>query len=853
MDLVLVESPAKAKTIEKYLGPGFRVMATYGHVRDLEEKDGAVAPDADFALRWQVDERAERNLAQIARAAKSAQHLYLATDPDREGEAISWHVREILAERKALAPAVKRVVFNEITKRAVTQALEHPRDLDRELIDAYLARRALDYLVGYTLSPVLWRKLPGSRSAGRVQSVALRLICERETEIEAFVPREYWTVEADLAAADGQAFTARLVRLDGKKLDKFDLGDEAAAKRAVAAIAAAQLAVIAVETKRIRRAPAPPFTTSTLQQEAARKLGFSARQTMQVAQRLYEGVDIGGETVGLITYMRTDGVSVADEAIAAARSLIGRLHGDRYRPDAPRIYRVKTKGAQEAHEAIRPTDVSRLPDEVGGYLDRDQARLYELIWKRMMASQMAAAELDQASIDIADAGGQLGLRATGQVVVFDGYFRIYQEGRDDRRADDDDDDESGRRLPALKSGDRVERRALRPLQHFTEPPPRYSEASLVKKLEELGIGRPSTYASTLSLLRDRQYVRMDKARFVPEEKGRVVIAFLERYFPRYVAYDFTAGMEDQLDDIADGKLAWKAVLAEFWRAFKAAIDGASSLQVRQVIDALDESLGPHLFRGAAAGVDPRQCPRCGNGRLGLKLSRTGAFIGCGNYPECRYTRALASNGNGESAGMGPRELGVDPASGLKVAALTGRFGPYLQLGEQVGDTKPKRASIPRDVKPDAVDLGLALKLLALPRKVGDHPDGGEILAGIGRFGPYLKLGPKYAKLQSTEEALTVGENRAVELLAQPKRGGGRGGPRGPKTLREIGPHPADGKPVTLHDGRYGHYVKHGAVNATVPKDLEPATLGLDAAIALLAARAGKSAKGRKKGGRKPSA
>src|SRR5690348_8163450 len=675
MNVVIVESPAKAKTINKYLGKDFKVLASYGHVRDLPAKDGSVRPNENFAMSWEVDHRADKRLKEIATAVKGAERLYLATDPDREGEAISWHVQEILRQRKALQGVdVKRVVFNEVTKSAVQEAFKHPRELDRELIDAYMARRALDYLVGFTLSPVLWRKLPGSRSAGRVQSVALRLICERESEIEAFKPREYWTIEVEFETPSGERFTARLTHLDGKRLDKYDLADEATARAAADKILRHQkYAVAAVEKKQIRRNPPAPFTTSTLQQEASRKLGFGASRTMRIAQRLYEGVDIAGETVGLITYMRTDGVTMSIEAIAAARSLIEKQYGNDYRPDEPRVYKTQAKNAQEAHEAIRPTDVFGRPEKVSGDLEPDQRELYELIWKRAVASQMSAAIIDQVAVDIASPDQKLQFRATGSTIQFDGFLTLYREDEDDVEEDDEN-----RRLPPIKERETLARGKVGPQQHFTQPPPRYSEASLVKKLEELGIGRPSTYASIIQVLQDRKYVRLDKKRFFPEDRGRVVTAFLESFFERYVEYNFTADLENKLDEISDGRVSWQKVLEEFWRDFSAAVTGTKDLSISQVIDALDEELGPHFFPPPADGRDPRLCPGCNAGRLSLKLGKFGAFIGCSNYPECRYTRPLAvENGNGENGAaepVGPRELGVDPATNLPVSLRKGPYG-----------------------------------------------------------------------------------------------------------------------------------------------------------------------------------
>ena len=839
MNVVVVESPAKAKTINRYLGPGYTVLASYGHVRDLPPKDGSVRPDEDFAMSWEVDGKSAKRLSDIAQALKGADRLILATDPDREGEAISWHVLEDLNRRKAVkGAAVERVVFNAITKSAVTEAMKHPRAIDMELVDAYLARRALDYLVGFTLSPVLWRKLPGARSAGRVQSVALRLIVDREIEIEDFRTQEYWTVEADVAAG-GDPFLARLVTHQGKRLTKFDLGDEASAKAAKAAVEAGAFKIAAVEKKPARRSPPPPFTTSTLQQEAARKLGFSAQRTMQAAQKLYEGVDIGGETVGLITYMRTDGVQSAPEALAEAREVIAGLYGKDYVPEAPRLYKVKAKNAQEAHEAIRPTSLERNPGRLR--LESDLGRLYELIWKRMIASQMESARIERTTIDLETADRRTGLRATGQVVLFPGYLAVYEEGRDDEA------DEDGGRLPVVREGAEAKVIDARAGQHFTEPPPRYSEASLVKKMEELGIGRPSTYASILTVLRDRAYVRMDKNRFVPEDAGRLVTAFLEQFFTRYVGYDFTAALEEKLDLVSAGELDWKALLREFWTDFHGAVGEIGELRTTQVLDALNEALGPHIFPDKGDGTDPRGCKVCGTGRLSLKTGRYGAFIGCSNYPECRFTRPIAASGGEDAAESGDRELGVDPATGHAIWLKAGRFGPYV---EEAADT-PKRASLPKDWPPAVIDLDKALRLLRLPREVGPHPeDGGMILAGIGRYGPYVQHNGTYANLAGADEVFEVGLNRAVAVLAEKRAGGGRGARGGAEAAaKELGPHPVTGKPVKLLAGRYGPYVKHEATNANIPRGADPATLTLDEAVALITAREGAPSKP-KRGGRK---
>jgi DNA topoisomerase I len=834
MDLVLVESPAKAKTINKYLGRGYEVMASFGHVRDLPAKSGSVDPDANFRMLWEIDPKAQKRLNDIARAVKGADKLILATDPDREGEAISWHVLQVLKEKKALSTQViERVVFNAITKQAVTEAMLHPRPIDQALVDAYLARRALDYLVGFTLSPVLWRKLPGARSAGRVQSVALRLVCDRELEIEKFVAREYWSLIATLATPRQDTFDARLVGADGQKLQRLDIGSGAEAEDFKKALETANFTVASVEARPLKRHPQPPFTTSTLQQEASRKLGFAPAHTMRVAQRLYEGIDVGGETIGLITYMRTDGVQIAPEAVTATRSVIETDYGARYVPPAPRRYETKAKNAQEAHEAIRPTDLACRPAETKHFLDADQAKLYELIWLRTMASQMESAELERTTVDItANVGSRvLDLRATGTVVKFDGFLALYQEGQDE-----DAEDEESRRLPEMSQGERLAKRSITADQHFTEPPPRYSEASLVKRLEELGIGRPSTYASILQVLRDRKYVRLDKRRLYPEDRGRVVVAFLESFFAKYVEYDFTAGLEEQLDQVSNSEVAWRDVLRNFWKDFIGAIDGTKDLKISDVIDALNELLAPHLFPVRADGSDPRLCPTCGTGQLSLKLSKFGAFIGCTNYPECRHTASLTGNGTGEAA---TRKLGEDPATGLDITVRNGRFGPYLQLGETVKDgEKPKRASLPKGVAPEDMDLERAIALLSLPREVGKHPEDGEpIRAGVGRYGPYVQHVKTYANLEDGDDVFNIGLNRAVTLIAEKIARPSKGRRFGADPGRALGDHPTKGGPIAAKKGRYGPYVSHNGVNATLPADKTPETVTLEEAVALIDARA----------------
>ncbi|HTO68129.1 MAG TPA: type I DNA topoisomerase [Bradyrhizobium sp.] len=835
MNIVIVESPAKAKTINKYLGSSYEVLASFGHVRDLPAKNGSVDPDHNFRMIWEVDPKAAARLNDIARSVKGADRLILATDPDREGEAISWHVLEVLKEKRALKDQkIERVVFNAITKQAVSDAMKQPRQIDGALVDAYMARRALDYLVGFTLSPVLWRKLPGARSAGRVQSVALRLVCDRELEIEKFVPREYWSLIATLATPRGDTFEARLVGADGKKIQRLDIGSGAEAEDFRRAVEAANFAVTAVDAKPARRNPQAPFTTSTLQQEASRKLGFAPAHTMRIAQRLYEGIDIGGETTGLITYMRTDGVQIANEAITQARKVIGEDYGNAYVPDSPRQYQAKAKNAQEAHEAIRPTDLSRRPADMRRRLDNDQARLYELIWTRTIASQMESAELERTTVDItAKAGARvLELRATGQVIKFDGFLALYQEGRDD------EEDEDGRRLPSMSEGEPLKRHDLSVTQHFTELPPRFSEASLVKRMEELGIGRPSTYASILQVLKDRGYVKLEKKRLHGVDKGRVVVAFLENFFARYVEYDFTADLEEQLDRISNNEISWQQVLKDFWRDFIGAVDDIKDLRVAQVLDALDEMLGPHIYPPRTDGGDIRQCPTCGTGRLNLKAGKYGAFVGCSNYPECRHTRPLAADGEATA----DRVLGKDPETGLDVAVKAGRFGPYIQLGDQkdYGEgEKPKRAGIPKGTTPADVELELALKLLSLPREIGKHPESGlPITAGLGRFGPFVRHDKTYASLEAGDEVFEIGLNRAVTLIAEKIAKGPSGRRFGADPGKPLGDHPSLGA-VALKSGRYGPYVSAGGINATIPSDRDKDQVTLAEAIALIDERAAK--------------
>jgi DNA topoisomerase-1 len=847
MKVVVVESPAKAKTINKYLGKDYEVLASFGHVRDLPAKDGSVRPDEDFAMSWEVDTVSKKRIADIAGALKNADGLILATDPDREGEAISWHILDVLRAKKALKKdvPVQRVVFNAITKDAVTAAMAKPRDIDMPLVDAYLARRALDYLVGFTLSPILWRKLPGSRSAGRVQSVALRLVSDRESEIEKFKPQEYWSVEAQLAQS-GKSFLARLFSVDGKKTDKLDIktGEDAEAIKKL--IEAGQFNVSNVEKKPTKRNPYAPFTTSSLQQDASSRLGLSPNRTMQIAQRLYED--------GLITYMRTDAVQMAPEGIAMARSVIGKYFGDEYLPEKARIYQTKAKNAQEAHEAIRPTDMFKRPESLN--LDADQLKLYSLIWKRTLASQMASAEIDRTSVDIAVnvPGRAVTLRATGSVVTFPGFLTLYGV---EAKTDGEEDDDEGRELPPLKVGDKPDLKKVDIEQHFTQPPARYTEASLIKKMEELGIGRPSTYAATLTTLKDRNYVKLEGKALHPEDRGRIVTAFLESFFNRYVEYGFTAGLEEQLDQVSAGELDYKVLLRDFWKDFTAATEEIKDLRVSEVLDALNDLLEDHIFPPREDGTERRQCPTCGTGTLSLKLGKFGAFIGCSNYPECKHTTQLsdAANGNAAQAGAGDGVLGTDPESGEEVHLKTGRFGPYVQLGE---GKEPKRSSLPRGWDAASLTLEKALQLLSLPREVGIHPETGlPITAGLGRYGPFILHDGKYANLPDVEEVFTVGINRAVDLIAQKAAGGFKRG--GATAVAAIQTFEHEGGPITVRAGRYGPYVNQGKINATIPKDVKPEEVTLDQAIAWIAARAEatgakvKKAPAKKAAAKKPAA
>ena len=831
MNLVIVESPAKAKTIEKYLGKDYKVLASFGHVRDLPSKNGSVDPENNFAMSWSVDTQSKKRVKDIQNALGNADKLILATDPDREGEAISWHLLEVLSKKKEFkGKPVERVVFNAITKKSVTEAIAKPRQLDQELVDAYLARRALDYLVGFTLSPVLWRKLPGARSAGRVQSVALKLITERQTEIEQFDAREYWSVVGNMTASKG-SFPARLVSLNGEKLDKFSLHNEELAMRAKAAVAAANLSITKVEAKPLTRNPSAPFMTSTLQQEASRKLGFSATQTMQTAQRLYEGVDIGGETTGLITYMRTDGISMVGEAISDCRATIQSEYGESYLPAQHRVYKTKAKNAQEAHEAIRPTGFGRTPDSLN--LSGDMKKLYELIWKRAMASQMSSAKLERTTVTIEDNAHTVGLRATGQVVRFDGFLKLYEETKP--KVKEGEVEEKNTDLPAVESGQSLTAKEIEATQHFTQPPPRYSEASLVKRMEELGIGRPSTYASILKVLQDRGYVELDKRRFTPSDKGRLLTAFLENFFTKYVQYNYTANLEEQLDKVSAGDLDWLKLLGDFWNEFSATIDGTKELRVTHVLDALNIALKPIVFPEKEDGSDPRKCPKCEKGKLSLKLGRYGAFVGCSDYPECKMTRPFGSD---EQETAEDVILGQHPETEKDIVLKTGRFGPYVEMETE---KKPKRTSLPKTWPYDAMDLEKGIRLINLPRKICAHPeDGNQVITALGRFGAYIKHNTTYVSLKDPEEMFTIGMNDAIARIADKRANPGRS--RGGKVVKDLGKHPKTEKPLQIMEGRYGAYVKYEKINATIPKGQDPQDVTVEMALKYIEEKEAKSKK-----------
>lgn len=768
MKLVIVESPAKAKTINKYLGNDFKVIASFGHIRDLPSKNGSVLPDEDFAMKYEISDKSGKYVSEILKSAKKADEVYLATDPDREGEAISWHVIEVLKENKIITDDTKfkRVAFNEITKKAVLAAVASPRQIDTDLVNAQQARRALDYLVGFTLSPILWRKLPGCRSAGRVQSVALRLICEREDEIERFISREYWDIMLDVLSSDGEPFLAKLSHIDGEKLEKFSIDNKESAENIISRLKGQNFTIDSIKKKQQKRNTAAPFITSSLQQEASRKLGFGAKKTMQTAQRLYEGVDIGGETVGLITYMRTDGVTLAAEAVGNIRSLIEDKYGDQYLPKSPRVYKSKSKNAQEAHEAIRPTDISLTPEECASKLDKDQFRLYDLIWKRTIACQMESVVIDMVGADLLSEDKNFTARATGSTIAFDGFYKVYQEGQDDNKQ------EGSKILPPLSEGELINTKKINPEQHFTEPPPRYSEASLVKRLEELGIGRPSTYASIISVLQDRKYVTIEKKRFFPNDLGRLVTAFLVGFFAKYVEYDFTADLEDDLDKIAEGKIGWKKLLGNFWAGFNENVDKVSDQKIGDVIDYVEKSLDFHLFGDPSSKeyAKNKKCLSCSEGTLSLKLGKYGAFLACSNYPDCTFKKQISKSDGESDEGQtftdNTKELGNNSVGDL-IYLKKGPYGWYVQQGENKSKKeKPKRSPVPAGIKLETLDLEKALKLLDLPLNVGKHFETGEeILMGIGKFGPYLKYQNKFTSIPKNIDPFSVDITEAIEIIA----------------------------------------------------------------------------------------
>ena len=831
MKLVIVESPAKAQTINKYLGSDYKVIASVGHIRDLPSKDGAVLPNDNFKMSWEMHKDKEKVVKEIIGELKSADSLILATDPDREGEAISWHLKEILNSKKTIMQKpVERVVFNEITKNAVLDAMKKPREINTELVEAYLARRALDHLIGFSISPILWRKLPGSKSAGRVQSVALKLICEREIEIEKFNIEEYWSISSIFSKNNNENFSAKLFVLDSKKLAKMDLKSEDDANEALDKIRKSSFNISKIETKRVKRNPLAPFTTSTLQQEASNKLGFGASRTMRIAQKLYEGINIGSETTGLITYMRTDGVQLSSQAIDELRNEITNRHGKDYIPQTPRVYKSKAANAQEAHEAIRPTSISRDPENMSQYLDNEQLKLYELIWKRTISSQMQSAELGETAADISNKDMSIIFRANGSQVYFPGFF-VYRDREDDKI------------LPKLVENEDVDLEKADGEQHFTQPPPRFTDASLIKKMEELGIGRPSTYASILQVLINRSYVEKEKGKHIPQERGRILTAFLNNFFGQYIEYDFTADLEKKLDKVSDGKLNYKKLLEEFWDGFKPHLNKMSELERDKILEALENELSDLFFPKedlTKNGEPNKKCPTCSNGKLGLELGKYGAFIGCSNYPECKFTKQIASNQNEENDANStfmPNDdgiLGIDPESGLNAIIKKGPYGIYLQLGDE---KKPKRTSIPKLVEAKGIDLQKALAFLSLPRLIGKHPETGQdISAGIGRYGPYLKYDINFISIPADETVINIGLNHAVVLI----------GENSEKLGKVLGDHPDGNGKVLAKSGRFGPYVEYNKIRATLPKSISLEEISLDQAIELIIAKAAKPPRTKKK-------
>ena len=848
MNLVIVESPAKAKTINAYLGNNFKVLASYGHVRDLPSKNGSVDPENNFEFEWETSDKSKKNLSEIYKAAEQSDTLFLATDPDREGEAIAWHILELLKKKKLLKDkSVKRVVFSEITKTAVSRGIENPREIDNSLVSAYLARRALDYLVGFNLSPVLWRKLPGAKSAGRVQSVALRLICERELEIESFNPDEYWKIKCTFSTDKNEKFEANLTSFKDKKVEKQSFKNKDQADEVLFAFNNNKFQISNISQKPALRNSNAPFSTSTLQQEASSVFGFGASRTMQIAQKLFQGVEINGETVGLITYMRTDSTELSGEAISSYREYLKENFTDAYLPEEIKTYKSKkAKNAQEAHEGIRPTDIKITPDVVKKYLDEDGNKLYRLIWKRSLASQMSSAQYERTSIDLTSDDKILQLRANGSIQKFDGFLNVYGEFKEKDTSTNDESNENTdnneKLLPDLTMDTVLATHNPESSQHFTLPPPRYSEASLVKKLEELGIGRPSTYASIISVLKMRAYVDIEKNRFVPVDRAILITAFLKGFFDKYVDYDFTADMENKLDDITTGKISWTEFLSLFWKDFSKNINQVTELRITNILDNLNESLKSHIFKTEeSTNKITRVCPTGCGGELSLKVSRFGAFVGCTNYPDCKFTRPISHKKVKEV--FDDIILGIDEATSKEIKLLNGRFGPYIQLGNIEGKEKPKRATIPKDISPKEIDLEKAKLLLSLPRKIGDHPEtGNEIFVNYGRYGGYLTCDNKNASLEDSSEVFDIGINRAVTLLANAKPGRLKSS----SELKTLGDHPTDGKPIKVMKGKFGPYVKYKTINATIPDSFDPETIELDEAIELIDKKMDKKPKKKKK-------
>ena len=841
MNLVIVESPAKAKTINKYLGNEFNVLASFGHVRDLPSKNGSVDPENDFSFEWEVSNTSKKHIKEIYDAAKTSSNIFLATDPDREGEAIAWHIVELLNKKKLTKDkSIKRVVFSEITKSAVKNGIDNPRELDHSLVDAYLARRALDYLFGFSLSPVLWRKLPGAKSAGRVQSVALRLICEREVEIESFDPQEYWKIKANLEVSNNN-IEASLTHYNGEKVDKFSFKNEGDAIKVIESFEGQNFKFTDITKKPASRNPDAPFSTSTLQQTASSIFGFGASRTMQIAQRLFQGVEIDGETTGLITYIRTDSTDLSKEAIHSYRDFIQNNFNSSYLPEEIRSFKSKkAKNAQEAHEGIRPTDVLRKPEEMKKYLDEDGFKLYNLIWKRSLASQMSSALFERTAISISNENEKIKLRANGSIQTFDGFLSIYSEFNKKSEMTESDDNEDDRDLPNITLNDNIDNVKPASSQHFTLPPPRYSEATLVKKLEELGIGRPSTYASIISVLKMRNYVEVEKNRFVPEDRAILITGFLKGFFSKYVDYEFTAEMEESLDEITSGTINWKEFLDKFWKNFSSNIGEVTDLRITNVLDHLNESLKNHIFIEADGKDITRECPTC-SGQLSLKVSRFGAFVGCSNYPECKFTRPISPKKIKEV--VEDKVLGIDDETKKEIKLLSGRFGPYIQLGDNDQKEKPKRASIPKGIPAAEIDLAKANYLLSLPREIGSHPESGEMITiNYGRYGGYLSCADKNASLEDISEFFEIGINRAVSLLANAKPGRLKSS----SEIKTLGDHPEDKKPIKVMKGKFGPYIKYKSINATIPDQYDPETISMDEALDLIERKLEKDGKSKKK-------